>query len=57
MTISLPCKRCDAVITAEDEDELVAQVQAHAARDHDLAHPLSREHILAHLHGEDPREG
>lgn len=55
-SISLPCKRCGAVITADDEDELVAQVQTHAARDHDLAHALSREHILAHLHGQDPKE-
>lgn len=52
MTISLPCQRCGAVITADDEDELVARVQTHAARDHDLAHPLSREHILAHLSAE-----
>ncbi len=57
MTISLPCQRCSAVITAEDEDELVAQVQTHAARDHDLEHPLSREHILTHLHAQDPDEG
>jgi len=56
MSISLPCKRCGAVITADDEDELVAKVQTHAARDHDLAHALSREHILAHLHGQDPKE-
>lgn len=53
MTISLPCKRCDAVITADDEDQLVAKVQKHAATDHGLSHPLSREHILAHLHGRD----
>ncbi len=50
MTVTLACRRCGLVITADDEDELVAEVQAHAARDHDLAHPLSRERILAHLH-------
>jgi predicted small metal-binding protein len=38
------------VITADDEDELVAQVQNHAARDHNATHVLSRQHILARLH-------
>lgn len=55
-TIGLPCKRCDTVITADDEDELVAEVQAHAAREHDLTHALSRERILAHRHDQDPQE-
>jgi hypothetical protein len=43
------------VITAADEDQLVARVQAHA-RDHDGTPELSREHILAHLRGEHPDE-
>jgi len=58
MTISLPCSRCGASITAEDEDDLVAQVQAHA-RDHGGAHGAhvpSREHILAHLGGRTPED-
>jgi len=37
MTISLTCTRCRQPITARDEDDLVAQVQAHA-RDHGGAH-------------------
>lgn len=56
MTVSLICARCQELITAEDEDELVAQVQAHA-RDHGGAHGQhvpSRERILAHLHRQDP---
>lgn len=57
MPLSLPCRRCQAVITADDEDALVAAVQAHAARDHDLTHPLLREHILAHLEEEQARAG
>lgn len=56
MTISLPCTRCGVLITGDDEDELVAQVQTHATRDHDLGHPLSRERILAHLHSQDRKE-
>jgi Protein of unknown function (DUF1059) len=57
MTVSVTCKRCDELITAEDEDELVAQVEAHA-RDHGAhgAHVPSRERILAHLLRQDPEE-
>ncbi len=55
MTISLTCKPCGSVITADDEDELVARVQTHAVA-HDGAPTLSREHILAHVHGDDPEE-
>lgn len=53
MTISLPCKRCRETIVAEDEDDLVRQVEEHA-RDHGGArgrHVPSRERILAHLRG------
>ncbi len=58
MTVSVTCKRCRELITAEDEDELVAQVEAHA-RDHGGAHGAhvpSRERVLAHLHRQDPEE-
>ncbi|HVV30458.1 MAG TPA: DUF1059 domain-containing protein [Mycobacteriales bacterium] len=55
MSISMTCGPCGSVITAEDEDQLVARVQAHA-REHDGAPDLSREHILAHLRGESPEE-
>lgn len=51
MTVSVTCKRCHELITASDEDDLVAQVEAHA-RDHGGArgaHVPSRERILAHL--------
>lgn len=49
MTISLTCRHCDATITADNEDDLVARVQAHV-REHDDARVPSREHILARLH-------
>jgi hypothetical protein len=47
------------VITAENEDDLVTQVQDHAARDHDLPRVLPRKHILARLrrHREQGPEG
>jgi hypothetical protein len=52
MSVTTICKRCRETIVAVDEDDLVAQVQAHA-RDHGGArgtHVPKREHILAHLH-------
>lgn len=55
MTLSVTCKGCREVITAEDEDGLVAQVEAHA-RDHGGArgtHIPSREHIVAHAQRSD----
>jgi hypothetical protein len=56
MTISITCKRCKELITAENEDDLMAQVQDHA-RDHGGArgtHLPSREHVLAHLRKRNP---
>jgi hypothetical protein len=58
MTLSVTCTRCHELLTAEDEDGLVPQVQAHA-RDHGGAHGAhvpSRERILTHLHRQDPQE-
>lgn len=58
MTVSVTCTRCHDLITAEDEDELVAQVQTHA-RDHGGAHGThvpSPERILAHLHPQHPEQ-
>jgi predicted small metal-binding protein len=57
MTLILTCPRCDARITANDEDELVAKVQSHVRDDHGATHALSRKHILARLHRRDPKEG
>jgi uncharacterized C2H2 Zn-finger protein len=57
MTISLTCPRCDAVITARDEDELVVRVQAHVRDAHDAGHCPSRKHILARLQRQGPKGG
>ncbi len=46
-SIRLICPRCDAVITAGNEDELVANVRSHVRDDHGATHTLSRKHILA----------
>jgi hypothetical protein len=51
MALTITCKRCKEPISAENEDDLMAQVEAHA-RDHGGArgrHVPSRERILAHL--------
>lgn len=57
MTINMPCNRCREMIVAQDEDDLVRQVQEHA-QDHGGAHGRhipSREHILAHFRGHGPK--
>jgi hypothetical protein len=59
MTVSVTCKRCKELITAPDEDDLLAQVEAHA-RDHGGArgkHIPSRERILGHLRKRDGKSG
>jgi predicted small metal-binding protein len=55
MTMTLNCPRCDAVIDAEDEDDLVAKVQDHVREDHGLDHTMPRKHILARLRTVGPR--
>ena len=57
MTVSVTCRRCKELITGQDEDDLLAQVEAHA-RDHGGAHGKhipSRERILGHLRNRDGR--
>lgn len=50
MSISLTCKGCKTVITAQDEDELVAALQRHIVDDHNSSHSPTRDQILAILH-------
>jgi hypothetical protein len=45
MTLSLTCRGCGTVLSAETEDELVAQGQEHAA-EHGHTGPPPREHVL-----------
>lgn len=54
MPMTLNCPRCDFVLTAEDEDDLVAKVQTHVREDHGLEHTLPRKHIVARLRREPP---
>jgi hypothetical protein len=54
MTLTLTCKGCDKPITADNEQEMVAALQAHIVRDHNGAHSPTREQILARLHNQDP---
>jgi len=59
MSLSLTCKRCNEPITGEDEDELVARVQAHVAthsRLHGRFHQVSREQVLARLRRQEAKE-
>lgn len=58
MPLTMPCKRCRELIVAQDEEDLMRQVQEHA-RDHGGAHGThvpSRERILSHLRGLDPQK-
>ncbi|MDQ2741858.1 MAG: DUF1059 domain-containing protein [Chloroflexota bacterium] len=52
MTLSITCPRCDAAITADDENDLVVRVQAHVG-DHAAGHSPSRKHILSRLYRQD----
>lgn len=59
MTLSLTCKRCQEVITGDDEDELVTRVQAHVrghSRLHGRFHAVSQEQVLARLHRQDRKK-
>ena len=47
--LQVACPRCETIIAAADEDDLVNKVQAHVRDDHGLGHTLPRKHILARL--------
>jgi predicted small metal-binding protein len=55
MSMTIPCPRCEAVIDAEDQDDLVAKVQQHIRADHGLDHTMPAKHILARLRQSGPR--
>jgi len=57
MSFTMTCRHSDTEVSADDEDEFVAAVQAHIAS-HDPIHIPSRDHILKryrrlHPHGTD----
>ena len=56
-TLTAHCPRCDRVISASDEDDLVIQVRAHARDDHGMTHVLPRRHVLAQLQRQDLGRG
>jgi hypothetical protein len=45
--LTITCKGCGAELSAEDEEALVTEVQAHLAAAHPRGHEPSREQILA----------
>jgi predicted small metal-binding protein len=45
--IATACKGCGLELSAETEDELVTEVQAHIAEAHAKGHSPSREQVLA----------
>ena len=49
MTLTMHCPRCDALLTADDEDDLVVKVQTHVRDEHKLGRTLPRKHILHRL--------
>ena len=53
MTISTTCKGCGLELTANDEDELVSEVQAHLAEAHPGGHAPSREQVLSVIRARD----
>jgi hypothetical protein len=56
VSISTTCKGCGVVLTAEDEDALVAEVQAHLAEAHPGGHSPSRDQVLAVIRSRDVDE-
>jgi hypothetical protein len=57
MTLTLTCRRCRTVLTADSGDELVALGEDHA-RQHGHAGPASRDRVLARIrHHNRPAEG
>jgi hypothetical protein len=48
MPVTLNCPRCDAVVEADDEDDLIDKVQAHVRDAHpEIKHELPAKHIRA----------
>jgi len=52
MSYSHTCPPCGEVFTGDDRDQIATAVIEHARSEHDQT--LTREHVLAHLDGEDP---
>ena len=57
MSVSFTCEHCGAHMAAADEDQLVTQVEAHVGDRHPAWSPVSREQVIAHLHGQPHEDG
>lgn len=52
MSVSLTCRHCSQVMSAENEEQFVLLVQVHVrghAQEHGRYHTISREDVLARL--------
>ncbi len=54
MSLSLTCRNCGTVLSAETEDELAALGQAHA-QEHGHTGQLDRRHIIARIRRHNPK--
>jgi hypothetical protein len=54
MTLSLTCNGCGEVMTADTEEELAEQGQAHGKK-HGHDKPMSRPNVLARIRRHNPR--
>ena len=54
MTLSLNCRRCGIVLSADTEEELAVLGQEHA-RQHGHTKPMPHDHVLARIRRHDPK--
>lgn len=55
MSLSLTCKNCGTVLSADTEDESAALGQAHAQERHGHTIPMDRRHIIARIRRHNPK--
>lgn len=54
MSLSLTCKNCGTVLSADTEDELAVLGQSHA-REHGHTIPMDRRHSIARIRRHNPK--
>ncbi len=54
MSLSLTCRNCGTLLTADTEDELAALGQTHA-HEHGHTAPRDRKHIIARIRRHNPK--
>jgi len=55
MSLSLTCRKCGTVLTADTEDELAVLGQAHA-QEHGHTAPLDPQRVLARIRRHNPQQ-